>query len=56
MTSHRTRTDPAAQVMWLDDPTSEGWRFVSVRVHELWHSGEPLRHVPGPETTADVHR
>lgn len=25
--------------------TPEGWRFATVRVHEVWHSGEPLPHV-----------
>lgn len=29
--------------------TAEGWRFVTVRVHEVWRAGEPLPHVaPGP--------
>jgi ketosteroid isomerase-like protein len=26
--------------------TADGWRFVTVRVHEVWHAGEPLPHVP----------
>ena len=26
--------------------TPEGWRFVTVRVHEVWNAGEPLLHVP----------
>lgn len=26
--------------------TPEGWRFVTVRVHEVWNAGEPLPHVP----------
>jgi hypothetical protein len=25
--------------------TPDGWRFATVRVHEVWHSGEPLPHV-----------
>lgn len=28
--------------------TPDGWRFVTVRVHEVWHAGEPLPHVPRP--------
>ena len=28
--------------------TTEGWRFVTVRIHEVWHGGEPLPHVPRP--------
>jgi hypothetical protein len=31
-------TDPAAQVQWLVDRAQ--------RVHEVWHAGEPLPHVP----------
>jgi hypothetical protein len=26
--------------------TPEGWRFVTVRVHEVWNAGAPLPHVP----------
>ncbi|MBN9098945.1 MULTISPECIES: nuclear transport factor 2 family protein [unclassified Pseudonocardia] len=25
--------------------TPEGWRFTRVRIHEVWHAGEPLPHV-----------
>jgi ketosteroid isomerase-like protein len=27
--------------------TAEGWRFVTVRITEVWRAGEPLPHVPG---------
>jgi hypothetical protein len=26
--------------------TPDGWRFKTVRIHEVWHAGEPLPHVP----------
>ncbi len=25
--------------------TPDGWRFTRVRIHEVWHAGEPLPHV-----------
>ncbi len=25
--------------------TPQGWRFVTVEVHEVWHAGEPLPHM-----------
>ncbi len=25
--------------------TDDGWRFTEVRIHEVWHAGEPLPHV-----------
>lgn len=28
--------------------TPAGWRFATVRVHEVWHAGEPLPHARGP--------
>jgi ketosteroid isomerase-like protein len=28
--------------------TSEGWRFATVRIHEVWHSGAQLPHVERP--------
>ncbi|MFF5143024.1 nuclear transport factor 2 family protein [Streptomyces sp. NPDC013157] len=28
--------------------TPDGWRFVTVRIHEVWNAGEPLPHAPRP--------
>lgn len=28
--------------------TPDGWRFARVRIHEVWHAGEPLPHVTDP--------
>ncbi|MFD5648735.1 nuclear transport factor 2 family protein [Streptomyces sp. NPDC127039] len=28
--------------------TPDGWRFVTVRIHEVWHAGEPLPHTARP--------
>lgn len=26
--------------------TADGWRFTRVRIHEVWHAGSTLQHVP----------
>lgn len=33
--------------------TEAGWRFTRVRIHEVWHAGEPLPHVTDPARRLD---
>lgn len=39
---------------WYDctlQRTRQGWRFVTVHIHEIWHSGEPLPHTQSHSST-----
>jgi hypothetical protein len=36
--------------------TPQGWRFATVRIHEVWHAGEPLPHVLRPGDPTGVTR
>lgn len=43
--------DHADGAGWYDSEllrTEQGWRFVRVRIHEVWHAGAALGHVPAP--------
>lgn len=53
MLSSDTR-DHADGAGWYDCElirTDAGWRFTRVRIHEVWHAGNALRHVPPPAGT-----